>query len=323
MWLHRRSEEPSPTEVACYWKKSKLSKVGTSLKFITLKEFGAKDDFSSDEESSAFLREVLKKGVETGCKSQMLKHFKSEDGIDERLGLHHLMHKYVLQGGQKQSTDFFTFCSNSMDIELCNEAAIKTSEQSNCSLWYNLRYARITASKLYDAVHCKKCDGAFVNTILGVSKFKSTSAMERGKTLEKEVLKCLEKKVGANFKYIGLQLNPKYPIFGASPDALYDDYCVEVKCPTSEKSISFYLTKDKRISAKYNAQVQLQMFLLNKTKCLFCIADPDFENNSKLQYIWVDYDEKHTEFLLDSAEQFWKENIFKHLYDDATNQRTS
>lgn len=29
-WLHRRSEEPSPTEEKCYWKKSVLASVDTS-----------------------------------------------------------------------------------------------------------------------------------------------------------------------------------------------------------------------------------------------------------------------------------------------------
>ncbi|KAF5271372.1 hypothetical protein FQA39_LY08170 [Lamprigera yunnana] len=38
MWIHRRSEEPSCTEVQCYWLKSKLSRVGTTLKFITVKD---------------------------------------------------------------------------------------------------------------------------------------------------------------------------------------------------------------------------------------------------------------------------------------------
>ena len=31
MWIHRRSEDPAPTEVACYWKKSCLSSVGTRI----------------------------------------------------------------------------------------------------------------------------------------------------------------------------------------------------------------------------------------------------------------------------------------------------
>ncbi|KAF5304959.1 hypothetical protein FQA39_LY09433 [Lamprigera yunnana] len=38
MWIHRRSEEPSCTEVQCYWLKSKLFRVGTTLKFITAKD---------------------------------------------------------------------------------------------------------------------------------------------------------------------------------------------------------------------------------------------------------------------------------------------
>ncbi|KAF5297852.1 hypothetical protein FQR65_LT19661 [Abscondita terminalis] len=38
MWLHSRSEEPSCTQVSCYWQKSKLSQVGTKLKFILASE---------------------------------------------------------------------------------------------------------------------------------------------------------------------------------------------------------------------------------------------------------------------------------------------
>ncbi|XP_047541297.1 uncharacterized protein LOC125074114 [Vanessa atalanta] len=40
MWLHRRSEEPSTTATKCYWKKSKLSGIGTTLKMIKAKDFG-------------------------------------------------------------------------------------------------------------------------------------------------------------------------------------------------------------------------------------------------------------------------------------------
>ncbi|GBL81424.1 hypothetical protein AVEN_143708-1 [Araneus ventricosus] len=39
-WLHRRSEEPSVTEVTCYWKKSKLSTVVKSIKFVKGKDLG-------------------------------------------------------------------------------------------------------------------------------------------------------------------------------------------------------------------------------------------------------------------------------------------
>lgn len=39
MWLHRRSEEPSPTEKTCYWKKSLLSASSTTNKFINTSDF--------------------------------------------------------------------------------------------------------------------------------------------------------------------------------------------------------------------------------------------------------------------------------------------
>ena len=38
MWVNRRTIEPSPTEVKCYWVKSDFSKVGTSKKYITSNE---------------------------------------------------------------------------------------------------------------------------------------------------------------------------------------------------------------------------------------------------------------------------------------------
>ncbi|CAG9124729.1 unnamed protein product [Plutella xylostella] len=36
--LHRRSEGPSCTSVECYWKKSNLAKVGTSIKILSARE---------------------------------------------------------------------------------------------------------------------------------------------------------------------------------------------------------------------------------------------------------------------------------------------
>ena len=36
-WIHRRSEQKTRTEMECYWPKSKLSRVGTTIKFILAK----------------------------------------------------------------------------------------------------------------------------------------------------------------------------------------------------------------------------------------------------------------------------------------------
>lgn len=269
MWLHRRSEEPSKTEVTCYWAKSKLSKIGTSIKYITLKDFGAKDDLSSDEDSSQFFQEVIELGLKNNAECQLLKHFKNED-LSTHLGIHQLMLKFV-STGQSSYSEFISFCSIVMTEDQCSEAAQKTISQSVSSLWFDLRYARITASKLYDVAHCKKSDGVLVQQILGVSKVKATSAMNRGKQLEESVVKCLEKSFKIKLNQSGLQLNPKYPIFGATPDGVCEGYLVEIKCPQSAKSVTNYLTQDNKITAKYNAQVQLQMFMLNKKNAYFVL----------------------------------------------------
>ncbi|XP_050516240.1 uncharacterized protein LOC126891103 [Diabrotica virgifera virgifera] len=316
MWLHRRSEEPSPTEVACYWAKSKLSKVGTSVKYLTLKDFRAQEELSSDEESSLFLQEVVNQGLEHNVESQLLKHFKP-NRILQHLGLHQLMLNFVSRNDFLEMalnfSEFLELCYQEMDPQLCSEAAAITIEQSNSGLWFDLRYARITASKIYDAAHCKKSDDSLVNQILGVTKLPATEAMSRGKSLEDAVIKAIEKKLKMKLSHIGLQLNHRHPIFGASPDAISEEFVVEIKCPQSEKTICNYLTKNMEITAKYKAHVQLQMFLCKKQKALFCVADPNFEENLKFFDIWVPYDEEYIKMLMDAAENFWQHNIFTHL----------
>ena len=41
-WIRRRSKDKTTTEKECYWKKSKLSKIGTTIKFVLARDLGAK-----------------------------------------------------------------------------------------------------------------------------------------------------------------------------------------------------------------------------------------------------------------------------------------
>lgn len=52
-----------------------------------------------------------------------------------------------------------------MNSKSCEEAALATLEQSDCPLWHELRYARITASKAYEATHCKIFNGSLTETM--------------------------------------------------------------------------------------------------------------------------------------------------------------
>lgn len=47
IWLHRQAEEPSPTSVSCYWKKSVLSTVKDSGTFLKVSQINPKPSVSS------------------------------------------------------------------------------------------------------------------------------------------------------------------------------------------------------------------------------------------------------------------------------------
>ncbi|XP_018577801.1 uncharacterized protein LOC108916086 [Anoplophora glabripennis] len=178
-----------------------------------------------------------------------------------------------------------------------NDNVVKIAEdatkgQSKSSLWYELRYGRITASKIYEAGNCKTSDGTLVETIIGAHKIRETRAMKRGIKLEKEVLRRVEEELKIKLKPCGIILKREYPIFGASPDAIADDFVVEIKCPNSVKALSNYI-KDGLIANKYKAQVHLQMFTAQKQKGLFCIAQPDFETSKKINFLWVNFDKDY------------------------------
>nr|CAH7754432.1 unnamed protein product [Callosobruchus chinensis] len=124
-----------------------------------------------------------------------------------------------------------------MTVQKCSAAATETSSQSGSSLWFDLSK---DLDLRYDVAHCKKNDGVLVQQILGVSKYKAILAMNRAKQLEEDAITPVETKIGVKLNRTGL-------------------------------------ITDNKITAEYNAQVQLQMFLLNKKKCLFCLANPNFE----------------------------------------------
>ncbi|XP_037977959.2 uncharacterized protein LOC119691090 isoform X2 [Plutella xylostella] len=93
-WLHRRSEDPPSTSVDCYWKKSKLSSVGTSLKFIKAKDIcnaPKKPKLVSTETSQeSFLTVVIKDSKEVGdTDNQLMKYFKEPSNC-EKMSIHRL-----------------------------------------------------------------------------------------------------------------------------------------------------------------------------------------------------------------------------------------
>lgn len=111
-------------------------------------------------------------------------------------------------------------------------------------------------------------NGTFVQQIIGASKIFESQAMQRGKKLEKEILIEVGKITRLPFKDCGLVLLPSFPVLGASPDAIGNDFIIEVKCPSSLKAFDHFLPNGK-INKKCKAQINMQMFATGKRRGLF------------------------------------------------------
>lgn len=308
MWAHRRSEEPPCTSIDCYWKKPTLSRVGTSLKYMTVTQLSKKEvpqKPTSMAVYNEFITEAKKRKIET-CELLKYQHdYKHNDVM-----------KYSIHS-------FFVYQSDEIKIELrkviqaMNEtfdvAAIQmiesaTRKQNKSSLWYEMRYGRITASKAHEVSVCHTPDGSLVAAIMG-AKIPDTAAMKRGRNLEEKVRKVVSMKLKTKINLCGLYVCQNYPIIAASPDGITNDAIVEIKCPSKAKSLEKYI-KNGVILEKFKAQVQIQMYAAGVKKCYFCVADSKFEENEKVEIHLIAFDADYVNNLIKKLFEFWKLNIY-------------
>lgn len=101
-----------------------------------------------------------------------------------RLSLQQLVMKY-----KEKSCDAFL---KKLDLTEADIIQIEeeTRGQHQNSLWYELRYGRVTASHAFEFSHCKTIDGTLISVIMG-GKIPDTPAMKRGRILEEEVRKTV------------------------------------------------------------------------------------------------------------------------------------
>lgn len=317
MWLHRRSEEPAPTEVVCYWKKSSLSQVGSEEKFIEATHIGKKlkQTTAIIPDTTGFLEEVIECVKKTDYSCPISSYYATLSKVNE-LSVHQLMIKFIHTNIDQSAESFVKFCIDSMDEEIIKNATKLSHGQSENSLWYELRYGRITASKLYEMAVCKTPSGSLVNEIIGAAKTFDTVAMQRGRKLEKAVLIEVKRKLNTNIQNCGFIIIKDYGVMGASPDGVTEDRVIEIKCPMNDKSFKRYINARNEISKKYLAQINLQMRARNVEKGYFCVAHPNFEETSACTIIDVNYDKDFTEHIIECALIFWKNNVFPLLYSN-------
>lgn len=145
-----------------------MAAVGTSKKYIELKELGKTDIVDVHlPNNSSFLKAILDKAKEKQLDSQLSRHnFILESRKLMSLSIHQLLLNFC-EKGSSSADDFLEYASKEMSEDSCRIAEKLTRSQSDSLTWHELRYGRVTASRIYEAAHCKTLNGTFVQQIIG------------------------------------------------------------------------------------------------------------------------------------------------------------
>ncbi|XP_033225183.1 uncharacterized protein LOC117178067 [Belonocnema kinseyi] len=158
---------------------------------------------------------------------------------------------YKRDNSTKYNADeFLLFCSDKMTEKLCTDAEENTKEQSDECLWHTLRQFRVTASKISETSKCNTPEGVLKESIFGAQMYDSVY-MERGRLLEKEIIKELETEYETKIKKVGLMLSSSLPALGASPDGISEEFVVEIKCPAKVSTVKNYISLKGDVVKKY------------------------------------------------------------------------
>lgn len=120
------------------------------------------------ENTDNFFGKILHEMQSLQFNSQITRHFISLDICNE-LSLHQLLIQFAETQGTS-ADDFLAFSKQFMSIEQCIKVAQEIKLQSKSKLWMEMRYGRITASRIYEVAHCKTERGTLVEQIIGAAK---------------------------------------------------------------------------------------------------------------------------------------------------------
>ncbi|KAJ8685077.1 hypothetical protein QAD02_020870 [Eretmocerus hayati] len=108
-WLYRRTEEPAPTPVDCYWKKPVLSMVGSHIKYVTMKSLlvpSLQDqDMNGGVDNIDFLKLVLRQSGAEKTSSHLLNYFSQNSKME--MSLHNLAISF--EGNRTNVSEFLKF----------------------------------------------------------------------------------------------------------------------------------------------------------------------------------------------------------------------
>lgn len=136
--------------------------------------------------------------------------------------------------------------------------------------------------------------GKVSEVLTGTSKnITPTKALEWGSATEDEARSIYELERMVEVKQIGFAVLNTNPIIGGSPDGLVgEDGMIEIKCPDSD-TFTGYLLGDS-IVKNYMAQIQGNLWILNRKWCDFIVYDPRVvREDLRIKIIRVERDEDY------------------------------
>lgn len=95
--------------------------------------------------------------------------------------LHYTFLNYKESGAPIEAEAYINYMKSCLTTSVCKQIENATRDQAALSLWFEMRFARITASVAYDAIRCKTFEGSLVEKIMGARAPFQSEAVSRGK----------------------------------------------------------------------------------------------------------------------------------------------
>ncbi|XP_037810743.1 uncharacterized protein LOC119602973 [Lucilia sericata] len=324
-WLHRLNNTESPV-IHDFWghETEALMEEGRAEP-IRIRDFFACDELRiegdleaaamTDLEGAAFLEHVLDEMEATGLRDAALyRHCRGVLDEFEPLYIHHTLLD-ASNIGVKDPATFIQHMEDQAKQGLFDRLSEISKSNYKSSLWLEAQYMRLRCSLIHRIASRKDSveDEQILESLFCKDRDLNVEEKQQLKQHKRFILKQTEKLENKTYHECGLLLSESYPYICAAPDGITDDHIVEIKAPKTDEEFEKYLEGRETIAPKYMAQIQIQMYMANVTKALYCVLSPTFDTNGALHYVWVQADMEFVASLLGAAEDFWKEVVFPRL----------
>ncbi|CAD7014954.1 unnamed protein product [Ceratitis capitata] len=325
-WLHRKSTDTEAPSILDFWGREVEALMEEErAEALRIREIFACDELRleadleaaavGETEGQAFFENVLDEMDNLGLRdSALYRHCRSVLDEFEPLFIHHTMLD-ASNNGVKSSRSFVQHMEEQAKQGLFERLAEVSKLSYKTPLWLETQYMRLRCSLIHRIASRKDVleDEHILEMLFCKEREYNAEERQQLKQHKRFILKQTEKLENKTYTECGLLLNESYPYICASPDGITDDHIVEIKAPKTDEEFEKYLEGRETIAPKYMAQIQIQMYMANVTKALYCVLSPTFDTNGALHYVWVQADMEFVASLLGAAEDFWKDVVFPRL----------